>query len=154
MIEETLMRMAIEEARRGRSEGEPPFGAVIAGPAGEVFVKMHDTVNQNHDMTRHAEADAVREACRLRGPDLSGCVLVTTTEPCPMCFTTAWLARVSRIVIGCTMTEAIQASGGAQRELNIPVQWINDRSGAPIELSMGVLRAECLSLFEPIAQSK
>ena len=42
----------------------------------------------------------VKLACRVSGRrDLSGCTLYTTVEPCPMCFTTSWLARVSRVVL-------------------------------------------------------
>ena len=65
-----------------------------------------------------------------------------------MCFTAAWLAQVSRIVFGCSMSEAIAATGGAQRELNVSAESMNTRSGGLVELSGGLLREECLGLFK------
>ncbi|MDT5287085.1 MAG: tRNA(adenine34) deaminase [Mycobacterium sp.] len=99
-------------------------------------------------MTRHAEVNVVRLASRALGPDLSGCTLYTTVEPCPMCFTSAWLARVSRVVFGCTMDAVHSVTLGQQREMRIPASEVNARSGEPIELLGGVLAEACLKLFE------
>jgi tRNA(Arg) A34 adenosine deaminase TadA len=98
-------------------------------------------------MTRHAETDAVRAACRRHGADLAGSTLYTTCEPCPMCFTAAWLARVSRIVFGSTMAEVIRATGGKQRELAVAAAEMNRRGGSRIQLVRGVLGRECVALF-------
>lgn len=147
MTDEKLMRIAIDEALKGAAEGEPPFGALVVESEGRIVAREHDTVRADGDMTRHAESKAVRRACKLRGPDLGGCTLVTTCEPCPMCFTTAWLARISRLVFGCTMSDAISATGGNQRELNVNAETLNARSGSPLEITGSVLAGECLALF-------
>lgn len=141
-----MMRIAIAEARIGQSQGEPPFGAVVANRDGAVVARAHDTVVASGDMTRHSEVDAVRAACAKVGRDLSGHTLYATTEPCAMCFTAAWLARVSRIVYGCTMAE-VAAVIPAQREVTVPVTTMNGSTVEPLELEGGVLGAECLAMF-------
>lgn len=141
-----LMRVAIAEARIGQSEGEPPFGAVVADGSGTVVARAHDTVVGSGDMTRHSEVDAVRAACAKVGPDLSGHTSYATTEPCAMCFTAAWLARISRIVYGCTMAE-VASIVPAQREVTVPVTTMNASTVEPLALEGGVLGAECLEMF-------
>ena len=141
-----LMRVAIAEARIGQSEGEPPFGAVVADVSGTVVARAHDTVVGPGDMTRHSEVDAVRAACAKVGPDLSGHTSYATTEPCAMCFTAAWLARISRIVYGCTMAE-VASIVPAQREVTVPVTTMNASTVEPLALEGGVLGAECLEMF-------
>lgn len=153
LSDEHYMRLAIAEAMRGREEGEHPFGAVIVDGAGQVIVSVHDTVERDGDKTSHAETMLVKQACRLRGPDLSDCTIYTTTEPCPMCFTTAWLAQVSRIVYGSTMAEVRLVSGGVVEELAVPAADMNSRGGHRVKLVSGVLRDECLGLFAPAAKS-
>jgi tRNA(Arg) A34 adenosine deaminase TadA len=136
----------MDEARAGLAEGEPPFGAVIVDAAGREVARAHDRVNGLRDMSRHSEIEAVRAACVLRGPDLSGCTLYATTEPCAMCFTAAWLARVSRIVYGCTMAE-VAAVVPSQREVTVPVTVMNAATVEPLALEGGVLAADCLEMF-------
>lgn len=58
-------------------------------------------------MTRHAELQALREAARTLGtPYLTGCTLVVTLEPCPMCLGAALEARIGHIVYGATNPKA------------------------------------------------
>ncbi|MDC0681590.1 nucleoside deaminase [Sorangium atrum] len=147
--DEALMARALELARGAQRAGEPPFGALVAAPDGTVVAEATDEVNAQRDFTWHAEVGAVRRACAAAGPDLTGYTLYTTVEPCPMCFTAAWLARVSRVIFGCTMQEVTAATGGAQRELAVPARWMNENSGAPVDLVGGVLADRCLALFSP-----
>jgi tRNA(Arg) A34 adenosine deaminase TadA len=71
-----------------------------------------------------------------------------------MCFTSAWLARVSRVVFGCTMDAVDSVTLGQQRELRIPASEVNARSGEPIALLGGVLAEACLKLFEERADDR
>jgi tRNA(Arg) A34 adenosine deaminase TadA len=140
------MRAAMDEARHGLATGEPPFGAIVVDAAGIEVARAHDRVNSLYDMSRHAEIEAIRAACVVLGPDLSGCTLYATTEPCAMCFTSAWLARVSRIVYGCTMAE-VAAVVPSQREVTVPVTVMNSATAEPLALEGGVLAADCLNMF-------
>jgi tRNA(Arg) A34 adenosine deaminase TadA len=144
---EALMARALSLAEGARRAGEPPFGALVADMAGRVVAEATDEVRGLRDFTRHAEVTAVRRACRVRGASLAGHTLYTTVEPCPMCFTAAWLARVERVVFGATMEAVRVATGGAQRELLVEASRMNALSGAPIALVGGLLAARSLSLF-------
>lgn len=141
------MRAALAVAHRALIEGEPPFGAVLTGPGGETVAECHDTVRHHGDPMRHAETDLIRRVVAERGPDLAGCTLFTTVEPCPMCFTSAWLAGVSTVVFGASMAQMLAATDGAFVELALPADMLNRASGRPLELVGGVLAEDCLALF-------
>src|SRR5260370_34534327 len=112
-----LMQRALDVARNGAAAGEPPFGAILVGSSGELVATLSDQGRSFRDFTRHAEIEIVRIAVAARGPDLRGLTLITTAEPCPMCSTAAWLARISRIVYGPTMGAVAAATQGAHREV-------------------------------------
>jgi tRNA(Arg) A34 adenosine deaminase TadA len=145
---ERYMRLALTEAERGVVRGELPFGAVLVDPAGEVVAGTHDTVRLDRDRTSHAETMLIKHACRRFGPDLSDHIVVTTTEPCPMCFTTCWLAGVEAIVFGTTMDEVRTYTGGVVEELFVPAESLNVQATRRVRLVGGVLRERCLALFE------
>lgn len=88
-------RAALAEARRGVAQKHGgPFGAVILR-GGRVVAKGHNTVMRDHDPIGHAEMNAIsRAARRLGSPHLRGCLLVTTSEPCPMCLAAAYWAGI------------------------------------------------------------
>ena len=84
-LHETMMRLALEEARKAAEEGEVPVGAVIARD-GEVLAAAHNQREQDGDPTAHAEILAIRQAAaRLGRRRLNDCTLYVTLEPCPMC---------------------------------------------------------------------
>jgi tRNA(Arg) A34 adenosine deaminase TadA len=145
---ESLMMRALTLARQARRSGEPPFAALVVDPEGRVVSEATDEVERGGDFTLHAEIGAVRRACRARGRDLTGHSLYTTVEPCPMCFTAAWLARIGRIVFGCSMAAVSTATRGAQRELLFEAERLNALSGGSVVLETGVLGALCLALFQ------
>ncbi|MEM9443769.1 MAG: nucleoside deaminase [Verrucomicrobiota bacterium] len=149
MNEEVWMKEALNEAQKGLICGEPPFGCLVVSPAGDIVVRSHDRVISDGDMSSHAETIAVRETCRIEGTcQLAGYQLVTTVEPCAMCFTTAWLNGITRIVYGATMQEIYEMTGGQQREMPIPVEEMNKRSGNTVELVSGIRREECIGIFQ------
>lgn len=138
------MRLAIGKARQGVTAGQSPFGACIAR-SGEVVSCEHNVVWLTNDITAHAEIHAVREACRkLRTIDLSGCVIYSTCEPCPMCFSACHWARISKIVYGAGIRDA-QASGF--HELQIANTRMKELGGSPVEITGDFLHEEAIALF-------
>jgi tRNA(Arg) A34 adenosine deaminase TadA len=110
----------------------------------KVLVKVHNETKKNLDPTCHAEINAIRKVCQiLKTTNLSGCVLYTTCEPCPMCFAAAWWANISRIVYGATIEDA--ASSG--RQIEVSSKTLNEQSGSKIEIKGEILREECRKLF-------
>lgn len=152
-IHERGMRHAIAQAHAALATGEPPFGVVIMDADQQVVAATHDEVNRRGDMSAHAETLAVRAASRARGPSLAGCTLYTTCEPCPMCFTAAWLAGIDGIVYATTMDAVHGILGDAQREVRVPVTAMNALSRQPVTLVEGILREPCLELFRSYAKT-
>ena len=97
------MRAALREAEKGAAAGEVPVGAVVVSPEGKILARAHNRPVASNDPTAHAEILALRGAARKLGNyRLTGCRLVVTLEPCPMCAGAAVAARVAEIVYGAT----------------------------------------------------
>ena len=98
MDDRALLQAALEEARKGLTEGGLPIGSVLADARGNIIARGHNLRVQTGDPTAHAEVVCIRNAGRRRDwPELT---LVSTLSPCIMCTGTALLYRVARIVIG------------------------------------------------------
>lgn len=90
--------------------GGGPFGALVVRD-GAVVATGVNRVTIDHDPTAHAEVVAIRAACRALGDfRLTGCVLVSSCEPCPLCLAAALWARVDRVVYAADRHDA--ARGG------------------------------------------
>lgn len=139
------MRLAIEKTREGIAKGQTPFGACIVR-SGEVLSTAHNVVWLTTDITAHAEIHAIREAChKLRTIDLSGCVIYSTCEPCPMCFAACHWARISKIIYGARIEDAFAAGF---HELHIPNARMKELSGSTVEIVGDFLRDEAVALFQ------
>ena len=101
-----FMQVAIEEALKGISNGDGgPFGSVIVKD-GEIVGRGHNRVLTDHDPSAHGEITAMRDAGNnLNTYDLSGCVLYTTGEPCPMCLYATMWANIDKVYYGCTIKD-------------------------------------------------
>ncbi|MGZ3692142.1 MAG: nucleoside deaminase, partial [Pseudobdellovibrio sp.] len=74
-----------------------PFGAVVV-LNGKIIGEGVNLVTSNNDPTAHAEVEAIRNACKNQGSfDLSGAVIFTSCEPCPMCLSAIYWARIDKI---------------------------------------------------------
>ena len=104
--EDPFMKVAIEEAFDGISQGHGgPFGAVVVRD-GKILGRGHNRVLVDHDPTCHGEVSAIRDACKNEGThDLSGSVIYTTGEPCPMCLFACIWANIEKIYYGCTIED-------------------------------------------------
>jgi tRNA(Arg) A34 adenosine deaminase TadA len=104
---ERFMRMAIrvsEENVKNALGG--PFGAVVV-KNGKLVAKSANKVTTTLDPTAHAEVSAIRMACRkLKTFDLTGCVLYTSCEPCPMCLSAIYWAHIDKIYYANTKSDA------------------------------------------------
>jgi tRNA(Arg) A34 adenosine deaminase TadA len=107
MDHEELMARAVALSKHGiETRAGGPFGAVIAR-AGEVVADGWNRVTSQNDPTAHAEVVAIREAAQSLGThDLSGCILYTSCEPCPMCLSAAYWSRVDHVYYANTRADA------------------------------------------------
>lgn len=101
------MDYAVELAQRGMDANEGgPFGCVIVRE-GEIIGEGFNRVLANHDPTAHAEIVAIRHACKHMGIfSLEGCELYTTCEPCPMCLSAIYWARIPTVYFAATRQDA------------------------------------------------
>ncbi|MEB7502881.1 nucleoside deaminase [Arthrobacter koreensis] len=100
---------AIELATANVADSGGPFGAVIVTADGQAFDGVN-RVTASNDPTAHAEVTAIRNACAQLGTfDLSGAVLYTSCEPCPMCLASALWARIDRVVYAADRHDAAAA---------------------------------------------
>jgi len=92
------MLRAIEiSAEKMRAGLGGPFGAVIVR-GGEIIAEGFNQVTSANDPTAHAEVIAIRAACEKLGDfSLSGCEIYTSCEPCPMCLSAIYWARLDAI---------------------------------------------------------
>jgi guanine deaminase len=118
------MKLAIREAAAAmRSGAGGPFGAIIVRE-GEIIGQGHNTVLLSHDPTAHAEVNAIRDACsRIKEHHLTGAVIYSNFEPCPMCLSAIYWADI-RSVYYCAGREDAEKAGFMDnhlyQELSLP----------------------------------
>lgn len=124
MNDETFLKEAIELATEGVKAGEGgPFGALVVKD-GEVVGRGWNRVAATKDPTAHAEINAIRDACqRLDDFQLEGCILYSSSEPCPMCLGAIYWARPAKVVFATSREEAARAGFDDQliyEQINVP----------------------------------
>ena len=141
---EDFMRAAVRVAEAGIAAGQTPFGCVIVRD-GEVVAEAHNTVWLTCDPTAHAEVNAIRKAAKALGAiSLSGCVMYTTCEPCPMCLSATHWSKVDTVYYGATIADA---EGAGFCELCVAAKALASMGGSPLKVESGLLQAECAALF-------
>ena len=141
---EQYMKIAIEEAKESKNTGNKGFGAVIV-KEGRIIAKAHDNTKQTNDPSSHAEMNAIRLAAKELGPDLNGCTLICTCEPCPMCAAAAIWANIDAVAYGASIEETIRLG---RKRINLPLKELNKISPHKIKIAEGVLKEECLELYK------
>ena len=145
-----FMILAIERAKQAIEKGQTPFGACIVKDE-QVISCEHNTVWDTIDITAHAEINAIRKACeKLNTVDLSGCVIYSTCEPCPMCFAACHWARISKIVFGAGIKDAKQAGFS---ELIVSNEEMKRLGESSVEIVAGFLSEENIELFKLWSQN-
>ena len=101
-----FMKRAIQLSINSVNCGTGPFGAVIVKD-NKIISEGFNTVTSSKDPTAHAEIVAIRIACKnLSNFSLESCDLYTTCEPCPMCLSAIYWARISKIYYANTRSYA------------------------------------------------
>ncbi|WP_333693203.1 nucleoside deaminase [Flavobacterium sp.] len=95
-----FMKKALQEAETAFEKGEIPVGAVIVVDD-KIIARTHNLTELLHDVTAHAEMQAITSAANfLGGKYLKGCTLYVTLEPCQMCAGALYWSQISKIVFG------------------------------------------------------
>jgi tRNA(Arg) A34 adenosine deaminase TadA len=121
-----------------------PFGAIVV-KGNKVVGRGFNRVTSSNDPTAHAEIVAIRDACRrLKTFELSGCDLYTSCEPCPMCLSAMYWARLERVFYGNTRKDAARIAFDDDfiyREVALPIR----RRSLPMKQ---LLREEAIAAFQ------
>lgn len=137
LSDEAIMRIALDEALKGRSIGEVPVGAVLVDRKGEVVSTAHNLCETLRDPTAHAEMIVIRAAAKkLINIRIERCALFVTLEPCSMCIGAMVLARINRLVFGTRDPK----SGAVFSKYNIGV---DKKLNHTLEVEEGILKEDC-----------
>ena len=113
-----FMKKALQEAEVAFEKGEIPVGAVIVID-NKVIARTHNLTELLHDVTAHAEMQAITAAAEyLGGKYLKGCTLYVTLEPCVMCAGALYWSQLDKIVFAAR--DEKRGAGRFQNELYNP----------------------------------
>ena len=105
-MKEEFMKRAIELSIESVNKGGGPFGCVIVKDR-KIISEGSNKVTSTNDPTAHGEIVAIREACKkLNNFNLNGYELYSTCEPCPMCLSAIYWARIGKIYYANTREDA------------------------------------------------
>ena len=136
------MKQALAEANAAYKQGEIPIGAVVVC-RDKIIAKSHNLTELLHDVTAHAEMQAITSAAEhLGGKYLNDCTLYVTVEPCVMCAGALGWSQISRIVYG-----APDEKRGFQR---FAPKALHPRT----EVTSGVMAGECIELMQRFFKEK
>ncbi len=98
--DEYFMKQALKQAELALERDEVPVGAVIVCQQ-SIIAKGHNLTEQLHDVTAHAEIQAITAASEYLGSKyLKGCTLYVTLEPCAMCAGALAWSQIDSIIFG------------------------------------------------------
>ena len=131
-VQEDFARQAVELARKARSAGNHPFGALLVVD-GRVIVTAENTVATDRDPTAHAETNLVTKALRQLSPEqIRRSVLYTSCEPCAMCAGKIYWAGIRSIVFALSAEEL---AGFAGRDFLVPCAELFARALEPVSVT-------------------
>ena len=136
-----FMKLALQEAEQAAALDEVPVGAVVVVDQ-RVIARAHNLTERLHDVTAHAEIQALTSAAHfLNGKYLVGCTLYVTLEPCVMCAGALAWSQLDRVVFGAGDSKR----GFQQAALNLHPK---------TSLSGGVMAAEAKGLLDAFFAKK
>ena len=137
-----FMRQALVDAKAAGEDGEIPIGAVMVC-RNSIIARSHNLTETLHDVTAHAEMQAITAAAEtIGGKYLTDCTLYVTVEPCVMCAGALGWSQISRIVYG--------ASDPRRGYSRIAPDALHPRT----EVVSGVLEDECRQLMVDFFKNK
>jgi len=135
------MKKALQEAEMAFEKDEIPVGAVIV-VNNTIIARTHNLTELLHDVTAHAEMQAITSAANfLGGKYLKGCTLYVTLEPCQMCAGALYWSQISKIVFGATDSKR------GYKTLDTQIH-------PKTEVVSGILEKECAELMTNFFQKK
>lgn len=149
-----IMLRCIYLARKNVNTDQYPIAAIVTDSEGIIISETISNLRKEFDPTMHPEMAAIRSSSKkIQSRFLTDCYLFTTLEPCPMCTSAAIWARMKGIVFGAFQEDALNyakthpSAKLSWRQIEIKSRQIIEKSTCDIELYEGILRDECIRLF-------
>lgn len=144
---EAFMREALAQAQLAAAKGEIPVGAVVVHQ-GKIISAAHNSCISHHNISHHAEIQALAEAGKiLQNYRLDGCDVYITLEPCSMCASALIQARIRRVIYGA----AEPKTGAAGSIINL---FSDKRLNAHTSVQGGILEEECRDILQRFFNKK
>jgi tRNA(Arg) A34 adenosine deaminase TadA len=150
---EKYLRRSFDVARRARTHGNHPFGAILVSAAGEVLIETENGYLPERDMTGHAERLLATQASKEIDPKiLSGCTLYTSAEPCAMCAGAIYWAGIGRVVFGLTERRLKTLTGNHAENptLDLPCRIVFAAGQRAVEVIGPLLEDEAAALHDGV----
>lgn len=138
---EIFMRKAIQLAEHAKTNGNHPFGAILALDR-KVLLRAENTVNRTHNFTHHAEFNLMNALpnLNLSPEDIARCTVYTSCEPCAMCSGAIYWGGVRHVVYGLPCETLGQMAGD---DLLIPCRTIfSAAKKSPVQVEGPILEDE------------
>jgi len=139
-----FMLRAIALSIESVKTGGGPFGSIIVKDD-KIISEGFNKVASTNDPTDHGEIVAIRDACKkLNNFNLKGSELYSTCEPCPMCLSAIYWARIDKISYANTREDARKIDFDDSLIYSEFKKNINERKIPMIQM----MRNEALKAFE------
>ena len=146
---EHFLRLSFAVAKRARTHGNHPFGAILVGPDGTVLIESENGYMPDRDMTAHAERLLATKASKSYDPDfLARCTAYVSAEPCAMCAGAMYWAGIGRVVFAMTEHELKQITGNHPENptLDLPCRTVFAAGQRTVEVIGPMLQEEAAAL--------
>ncbi len=137
-----FMKQAYLEAKKAYDLEEVPVGAVIVANK-QIIARAHNLTEKLHDVTAHAEVQAITAASEYLGAKyLNNCTLYVTLEPCPMCAGALYWAQIDKVIFAAR--DEKRGAGRIKEGLYHPKTVVSN----------GVMAKECAELLTDFFKTK
>jgi len=150
--DQRFIDMVIDVSRKAVKNGNPPFGALVVDPDGNILLERENTAQTENDITAHPELRAARDAAREYDADfLATCTMYASTEPCGMCSVAIYNSGIGRVVFALSGARLREFRGNPPGALALSSREVFSHGSRPIEVIGPVAEEEALAVHKEMA---
>jgi tRNA(Arg) A34 adenosine deaminase TadA len=155
-LDDKFLRLSFDVAKRARTNGNHPFGAVLVSGLGQVLLEAENGFLPDRDMTSHAERLLATQASKKFATNvLANCTIYSSAEPCAMCAGAIYWAGIGRVVYGLSECRLKAITGTHQENptLDLPCRTVFAAGQRPVEVIGPLLEDEAAALHADFWQT-
>lgn len=146
-VQESLMKVVIDEVSVAIEEGNSPFAAILIDKDGNIIFKAHNTAKSKCNPVLHAEINLISEACqKLKTRDLSEYAIMSNAWSCSMCMSACIKAKINTFYYG--------APSEGDMNPNVSIFDIQKKCTTDLNITIGILEDECRKQIENARRKK